>query len=326
MRDHRRRPAARAVGPVRQGAAQHQDPPRRRDPRGEARPRTPGKSRSCPRSRAPSSAMDPRDGAIKALVGGFDFGKNKFNHVTQAWRQPGSSFKPFIYSAALEKGFTPATVVNDGPLFFDAGTTGGQPWEPKNFGGSFDGPMPMRTALMKSKNLVTIRVLQSIGTHYAQDWITRLRLRHATSIRPTCRWRWARARSRRCRWPRAIRCSPTAATASTLPGDARDRPQGQGAGGQPSRRCSTRATARHPAAQRLHHGHACCRSVARTGTARQGARRRSSATDLYGKTGTTNDSLRHLVRGLPAHHGRRHLDRLRHAAPAWASAARPAAA
>ncbi|WP_295549822.1 penicillin-binding protein 1A [uncultured Pseudacidovorax sp.] len=117
-------------------------------------------------------AMDPRDGAIKAMVGGFDFGKNKFNHVTQAWRQPGSSFKPFIYSAALEKGFMPSTVVNDGPLFFDAGTTGGQPWEPKNYDGNFEGPMPLRRALMKSKNMVSIRVLQSVGTRYAQDWIT----------------------------------------------------------------------------------------------------------------------------------------------------------
>ncbi len=117
-------------------------------------------------------ALDPRDGAIKAMVGGFDFNKNKFNHVTQAWRQPGSSFKPFIYSAALEKGFSPATVINDAPLFFDAGTTGGQPWEPKNYDGGFEGPMSMRRALMKSKNLVSIRILQSIGTHYAQDWIT----------------------------------------------------------------------------------------------------------------------------------------------------------
>ncbi|RUR66701.1 PBP1A family penicillin-binding protein [Variovorax guangxiensis] len=117
--------------------------------------------------------MDPRSGAIKALVGGFDYGKNKFNHVTQAWRQPGSSFKPFIYSAALEKGFTPATVVNDAPLYFDASANGGQPWEPKNFEGTYEGPMPLRTALMKSKNLVTLRVLQSIGTPYAQDWVTR---------------------------------------------------------------------------------------------------------------------------------------------------------
>jgi len=116
-------------------------------------------------------ALDPRDGAVKALVGGFDFGKNKFNHVTQAWRQPGSSFKPFIYSAALEKGFMPSTVINDAPLFFDAGTTGGQPWEPKNYDGGFEGPMTMRRALMKSKNLVSIRILQSIGPRYAQDWI-----------------------------------------------------------------------------------------------------------------------------------------------------------
>ncbi len=118
-------------------------------------------------------AIDPRDGSIKALVGGFDFGKNKFNHVTQAWRQPGSSFKPFIYSAALEKGFTPATVINDAPLFFDAGVTGGQPWEPKNYDGTFEGPMTLRRGLAKSKNMISIQILRSIGTHYAQEWITR---------------------------------------------------------------------------------------------------------------------------------------------------------
>lgn len=118
-------------------------------------------------------ALDPRTGAIKALVGGFDFTKNKFNHVTQAWRQPGSSFKPFIYSAALERGFSPATVINDAPLFFDAGVTGGQPWEPKNYDGTFDGPMSLRTGLKKSKNMVSIRILQSIGAPYAQDWLTR---------------------------------------------------------------------------------------------------------------------------------------------------------
>ena len=118
-------------------------------------------------------ALDPRDGSIRALVGGFDFAKNKFNHVTQAWRQPGSSFKPFIYSAALEKGFTPSTVINDTPLFFDAGTTGGQPWEPKNYDGTFEGPMTLRKALAKSKNMISIQILQSIGTQYAQEWITR---------------------------------------------------------------------------------------------------------------------------------------------------------
>jgi penicillin-binding protein 1A len=117
-------------------------------------------------------ALDPRDGAIRALVGGFDFEKNKFNHVTQAWRQPGSSFKPFIYSAALEKGFTPATIINDAPLFFDAGVTGGQPWEPKNYDGTFEGPMSMRTALKKSKNMISIRILQSVGANYGQEWIS----------------------------------------------------------------------------------------------------------------------------------------------------------
>ena len=116
-------------------------------------------------------ALDPRDGAVRALVGGFDFEKNKFNHVTQAWRQPGSSFKPFVYSAALEKGFTPATVINDAALFFDAGVTGGQPWEPKNYDGTFEGPMSMRTALKKSKNMISIRILQSISPGFGQDWI-----------------------------------------------------------------------------------------------------------------------------------------------------------
>jgi penicillin-binding protein 1A len=118
-------------------------------------------------------AVDPRTGAIRALVGGFDFGKSKFNHVTQAWRQPGSSFKPFIYSSSLEKGFTPATIINDAPLFFDAGTTGSQPWEPKNYDGTFDGPITMRRALAKSKNMVSIRILQAVGVPYARDWITR---------------------------------------------------------------------------------------------------------------------------------------------------------
>ena len=118
-------------------------------------------------------AIDPRSGAIKALVGGFDFDKSKFNHVTQAWRQPGSSFKPFIYSAALEKGFTPATVVNDAPLFFDASVTGGQPWEPKNYDGRYDGPMTMRTGLAKSKNMVSIRILQAVGPKNGQEWVSR---------------------------------------------------------------------------------------------------------------------------------------------------------
>jgi penicillin-binding protein 1A len=118
-------------------------------------------------------SMRPTDGALLSLIGGFDFDRSKFNHVTQAQRQPGSSFKPFIYSAALEKGFTPATVVNDAPFFVPAAQAGGEDWEPKNYDGKYEGPMRVRAALAKSKNLVTIRVLQAIGTQYAQDYIGR---------------------------------------------------------------------------------------------------------------------------------------------------------
>src|SRR4030095_6955253 len=118
-------------------------------------------------------SMRPTDGALLSLIGGFDFDRSKFNHVTQAQRQPGSSFKPFIYSAALEKGFTPATVVNDAPFFVPAAQAGGEDWEPKNYDGKFDGPMRVRAALARSKNLVTVRVLQAIGPQYAQHYIGR---------------------------------------------------------------------------------------------------------------------------------------------------------
>ncbi len=123
-----------------------------------------------PRVQASFVAMDPSDGAIQALVGGFDFEQNKFNHVTQAQRQPGSSFKPFIYSAALHKGFMPPTMINDAPLFFDAATTGGQAWEPKNYDGIYEGPITLKRGMAQSKNMVAIRVLNAIGTKYAQQW------------------------------------------------------------------------------------------------------------------------------------------------------------
>ncbi|HEY3600169.1 MAG TPA: penicillin-binding protein 1A [Paraburkholderia sp.] len=116
-------------------------------------------------------SLTPQDGAVRALIGGFDFNKNKFNHVTQAWRQPGSSFKPFIYSAALDKGLGPATIINDAPLYFPPSSPGGDPWEPKD-DDQPEGPMPMRIALEKSKNLVSIRILSYIGTKYAQDYVT----------------------------------------------------------------------------------------------------------------------------------------------------------
>ena len=126
-----------------------------------------------PQAEAAFIAVRPDDGAIVSLIGGFDFDRNKFNHVTQALRQPGSAFKPFIYSAALEKGFTPATIINDAPFFVPAEKSGGEAWEPKNYDNKFDGPIRLRVALAKSKNLVTVRVLQAIGPQYAQDYIAR---------------------------------------------------------------------------------------------------------------------------------------------------------
>lgn len=118
-------------------------------------------------------AANPNDGAVRALVGGFDFHRNKFNHVTQAWRQPGSSMKPFIYSAALEKGYSPVSVLPDEPLSISAEETGSQAWEPKNYDGKYEGPMTLRNALTKSKNMVSIRLIRAIGPHYAQDYATR---------------------------------------------------------------------------------------------------------------------------------------------------------
>ncbi len=118
-------------------------------------------------------AANTTDGAIRALDGGIDYNLNKFNHVTQAWRQPGSSFKPFIYSASLEKGLSPSTVINDEPISFGAGQTGGQAWEPKNYDGKYEGPMTMRRGLTKSKNMISIRILNKIGAKYGQEYTSR---------------------------------------------------------------------------------------------------------------------------------------------------------
>ena len=126
-----------------------------------------------PDAEAALVAIDTATGGITALVGGFDFTRNKFNHATQAWRQPGSSFKPFVYSAALEKGYTPATIINDAPLTLSAEETGSTAWEPKNFDDTYSGPVRMRTALTRSLNMVSIRILQAIGPYYVRDYIKR---------------------------------------------------------------------------------------------------------------------------------------------------------
>jgi penicillin-binding protein 1A len=118
-------------------------------------------------------SVSAEDGSIRSLIGGFDFSRNKFNHVTQAWRQPGSSFKPFIYSASLEKGLSPGTIVNDAPITFDTSQTGSLAWEPKNYDNKYDGPMSMRRGLSKSKNMISIRILEKIGPQYAQEYVTK---------------------------------------------------------------------------------------------------------------------------------------------------------
>lgn len=117
-------------------------------------------------------ATNTHDGSIRAMVGGFDFNLNKFNRVQQAWRQPGSSFKPFIYSASLEKGIAPATLINDAPFTYDPGH-GSPIWSPKNYDGKNEGPMTMRRALTFSKNLVSVRIMDYIGPKYAQEYASR---------------------------------------------------------------------------------------------------------------------------------------------------------
>jgi penicillin-binding protein 1A len=116
-------------------------------------------------------SVDAVSGGYHAMVGGFDYNLQKFNHVTQAWRQPGSAIKPFVYSAALEKGFSPATLINDVPLELTGAETGNEAWSPRNDDGKFDGPITMRTALAESKNVVSVRILRSITVPYAHNYL-----------------------------------------------------------------------------------------------------------------------------------------------------------
>lgn len=118
-------------------------------------------------------ALNAHDGSYRALVGGFDFGLSQFDHVSQAWRQPGSTIKPFVYSAALEKGLSPGTMINDAPLANAEADNGGKSWNPQNDNGSYDGPVTMRHGLKRSKNLVSIRILQQITPQYAQSYLGR---------------------------------------------------------------------------------------------------------------------------------------------------------
>lgn len=125
-----------------------------------------------PQAQGAFVSMDPQDGAVTALIGGFDYFASNFNRAVQAKRQPGSSFKPFLYSAALEQGFTPASVVNDAPLVVEDASLESV-WRPQNDSGEFRGPMRLREALVRSRNLVSIRVMNALGPTYATRYISR---------------------------------------------------------------------------------------------------------------------------------------------------------
>lgn len=129
-----------------------------------------------PAAEAAIVALNPEDGAIESMVGGFSFLRSKFNRATQSARQPGSSFKPFLYSAAFDHGFTPASVLNDAPVSFPDPSKPDGVWTPKNDDDSFQGPIRLREALVKSVNLVSVRLLDAIGVRYAREYITRFGL------------------------------------------------------------------------------------------------------------------------------------------------------
>jgi len=126
-----------------------------------------------PEVQAALISVRPDDGAIQAMVGGFHFHDGNFNRTTQAWRQPGSAFKPFIYAAGLERGLTPGTQISDEPFVLTAEQTGSKPWTPKNYGGNYEPMVTMREGLYRSKNMVSIRIMQAVGPHYVQDYVTR---------------------------------------------------------------------------------------------------------------------------------------------------------
>ena len=122
-----------------------------------------------PRGQSALVSLDANTGALRALVGGYSFAGNEFNRATQARRQPGSSFKPFLYAAALDKGYNPASIVLDSPVVFR--DRRGKTWSPQNDGGGFRGPMRLREALVQSRNLVSVRLLDAIGVQFARPYI-----------------------------------------------------------------------------------------------------------------------------------------------------------
>ncbi len=236
-----------------------------------------------PQAQAAFVALDPQTGRVRALVGGFDFSRQPFNHVTQGWRQPGSSFKPFLYSAALERGVMPATLIDDAPY------TAANGWSPQNSDGRFDGPLSLREALVRSKNLVSVRLLQTVGIGPAREWAARFGLeatRHPDNLTfalgagSTSPMQLAQAYAVLANggW----RVSPVVVERIT---DANGKVLFEA---PPAAALSEESRA--VPARNIFIINSLLRDVARVGTAAR-AQRELKRADVFGKTGTTNDAV-----------------------------------
>jgi penicillin-binding protein 1A len=242
-------------------------------------------------------ALDPHNGLVRAMVGGYDFRRSQFNRVLQARRQPGSAMKPLIYAAALDKGFTPASIVVDEPLSYTFRLPDGtlKEWTPQNYGREFDGPTTVRKALAKSNNIVTIRILEEIGVGYAADYAHQLGIQSpldenlslalgATAVTPI-----ELATAYASLVNGGIRITPTYIT------KVRDRhgkilesidPADFPAGPQAGQRLVERARTRVISAETAYLVTSLMESVVQDGT---GGRAKALGRPVAGKTGTTND-------------------------------------
>ncbi len=232
-------------------------------------------------------ALDPATGRVRALVGGFDFSRRQFNHATQAWRQPGSSLKPFLYSAAFEHGVAPDTLVNDAPLRDDEG--GPMSWDPKNADGRYDGPITVREAMVRSKNLVSIRLLKYTGLDDTREWLERFGLdpaRHPADL--TLALGAGSTTPMQLAGAYAVlangghRVSPVVIERIT---DARGNPIFEAPRPQPLTEEDRVVPARN-----VYLVNSLLADVTRSGTA-AAVQAQLHRADLYGKTGTTNDAV-----------------------------------
>ena len=241
-----------------------------------------------PEAQAALVSLDPNSARVRAWVGGFDFAEQNFDHVLKAWRQPGSSFKPFLYSAALEHGVMPDTVINDAELALP-GADGPTSWQPKNSDGKFDGPLRLREALARSKNSVSIRLLQSVGLGPVRDWLPRFGFeaeRHPDNL--TLALGAGSATPLQMAQAYAVfanggwRVDPVLIERIT---DARGQLLYEAPAAEPFSEAERALPARN-----VFITNSLLNEVARSGTAAK-AQAQLARSDIYGKTGTTNDAV-----------------------------------